>query len=145
MASLSYLSFEGATKRNRPDVKVGDLVYAKLLLANKDMEPELVCIDSAGRSDGMGVIGRDIGGFLHCCSINLIRKILSPECPLLKLLGKSLPFEITVGMNGRLWVKAHNCLKTIAIINAISAAEYMSNEQIQTMCKHVSEHFAEKN
>ena len=29
-ASLSYLAFEGATKRNRPNVTVGDLVYAKV-------------------------------------------------------------------------------------------------------------------
>jgi exosome complex component RRP40 len=30
-------------------------------VANKDMEPELVCIDSHGRSGGLGVIGRDGG------------------------------------------------------------------------------------
>ena len=53
--------------------QVGDLVYARLLVANKDMEPELVCIDGGGRSSGMGVIGRE-GGFLHTCSLNLIRK-----------------------------------------------------------------------
>ena len=53
--------------------QVGDLVYARLLVANKDMEPELVCIDGGGRSFGMGVIGRD-GGFMHTCSLNLIRK-----------------------------------------------------------------------
>lgn len=53
--------------------QVGDIVYARLLVANKDMEPELVCIDGGGRSSGMGVIGRD-GGFLHTCSLNLIRK-----------------------------------------------------------------------
>ena len=29
-ASLSYLAFEGATKRNRPNVNVGDIVYAKV-------------------------------------------------------------------------------------------------------------------
>ena len=29
-ASLSYLAFEGATKRNRPDVKVGGHVFLKL-------------------------------------------------------------------------------------------------------------------
>ena len=33
-ASLSYLAFEAATKRNRPNVNVGDLVYAKLLVAS---------------------------------------------------------------------------------------------------------------
>lgn len=142
MGSLSYLSFEGATKRNRPDVKVGDIVYAKLLMAMKDMEPELVCIDSAGRSAGMGVIGRD-GGFLHTCSLNLIRKILSPNCPLLKLLGKSMPFEITVGMNGRIWVRARTSMQTINIINAISAAEYMDKSQIVAMCKKLSEAFIE--
>ncbi|XP_013416655.1 exosome complex component RRP40-like [Lingula anatina] len=71
-ASLSYLSFEGATKRNRPDVKIGDLVFGRLLVANKDMEPELVCISSNGRSNGMGVI-RD-GGFMFTVPLNLIRK-----------------------------------------------------------------------
>ena len=29
-ASLSYLAFEGATKRNRPNVNIGDIVYAKV-------------------------------------------------------------------------------------------------------------------
>ena len=37
-ASLSYLAFEGATKRNRPSVNVGDLVYAKLLVASSHTE-----------------------------------------------------------------------------------------------------------
>ena len=31
-ASLSYLAFEGATKRNRPNVNVGDISYAKVFL-----------------------------------------------------------------------------------------------------------------
>ena len=45
-ASLSSLGFEGATKKNRPDMNVGDLVYGKLLVASRDMEPGLVCVDS---------------------------------------------------------------------------------------------------
>ena len=32
-ASLSYLAFESATKKNRPNVNVGDVVYAKLIVA----------------------------------------------------------------------------------------------------------------
>ena len=40
-ASLSYLAFEGATKKNRPAVSVGDLVYAKLVVASRDMEPRV--------------------------------------------------------------------------------------------------------
>ena len=29
-ASLSYMAFEGATKRNRPNVNIGDVIYAKV-------------------------------------------------------------------------------------------------------------------
>ena len=118
-------------------MKVGDIVYTKCIVANKDMEPELVCIDSHGRSGGLGVIGRD-GGLMFQTSINLIRKILSSECILLKTLGKTLQFEVAIGMNGRIWAKARSVPHTIALCNAISAAEYMSNEQIKIMCKKLT-------
>lgn len=34
-ASLSSFSFEGATKKQKPDLQVGDCVYARLLNANR--------------------------------------------------------------------------------------------------------------
>lgn len=37
---LGALSFEGATKRNKPNVKTGSLVYGQIVLASKNMEPE---------------------------------------------------------------------------------------------------------
>ena len=41
LASLSYMAFEGATKRNRPSVNIGDIIYAKVRLfktkGRKDM------------------------------------------------------------------------------------------------------------
>ena len=46
-------------------------MFARLLVANKDMEPELVCIDSDGRSSGYGVLR---GGFLIHTSASLARK-----------------------------------------------------------------------
>nr|CAD7432908.1 unnamed protein product [Timema monikensis] len=49
-ASLSYLAFEGATKKLRPDVNVGDIVFARLITASRDMEPELICVDSYGKA-----------------------------------------------------------------------------------------------
>ncbi|KAK3754873.1 hypothetical protein QZH41_011352 [Actinostola sp. cb2023] len=32
-ASLSFLAFEGATKKNRPNLQIGDIVYARLSVA----------------------------------------------------------------------------------------------------------------
>ncbi|XP_062600717.1 exosome complex component RRP40-like [Saccostrea cucullata] len=141
LATLSYLAFESATKRNRPDVKVGDIVYCKFLVANKDMEPELVCIDSHGKSAGLGVIGRD-GGMLVQVPLNLIRKVLSQDCVLFKSLGKSLQYEVAVGMNGRIWIKCHTVMETIAVTNAISASQHMTNQQIQEMCRHLADSLA---
>ena len=51
-ALLPLLSFEGATKRNRPNLKAGDVVYARVAAASRDMEPVLTCVDAAGRCGG---------------------------------------------------------------------------------------------
>lgn len=134
-AALSYLSFEGATKKNRPDVQIGDVVYAKMLVASKDMEPELVCVDSHGKKGRMGVLS---DGFVFKCSLNLIRKILNPNCPLLNSLKNEWPFEIAAGINGRIWIKANTMRETIALGNAILGAEYLSDEEIKSMCSNIA-------
>ncbi|CAK1551330.1 unnamed protein product [Leptosia nina] len=134
-ASLSYLSFEGATKKNRPEVQIGDVIYAKILVASKDMEPELVCVDSHGKKGCLGVLS---DGFVFKCSLNLIRKILSPSCPLLDSLKNEWPFELAAGMNGRIWIKANTLRETIAVGNAILGAEYLSDDEIKTMCNNIA-------
>ncbi|XP_070801582.1 exosome complex component RRP40 isoform X1 [Pituophis catenifer annectens] len=126
-ASLSYLAFEGATKRNRPNVQVGDLIYGQFIVANKDMEPEMVCIDSSGRANGMGIIGQD--GFLFKVSLGLIRKLLAPDCEIMWDLGQLYPFELVLGMNGRIWVKAKTIQQTLIIANVLEACEHMTAEQ----------------
>ncbi|CAB4060405.1 RRP40 [Lepeophtheirus salmonis] len=87
-ATLSYLAFEGATKKNRPDVKVGDVVYAKLLVASLDTEPELETIL-----------------MFFTIPLRLVRKLLLKDSVLISSLGKAIAFEIVVGMNGRIWQK----------------------------------------
>ena len=134
-ASLPYLAFEGATKKNRPDLQVGDVVFARLLTASRDMEPELVCVDSYGKKGKLGQLEGD--GFLFSCSLNLVRKILNPACPLVKILGREIPFDIAVGMNGKIWVKAKSIQATIAIGNAILSAEHLTEEEIRTKCDDI--------
>lgn len=48
-ASLPALAFEGATRRNRPPLGKGDLVLARVVSANRDVDAELACVDDAGR------------------------------------------------------------------------------------------------
>ncbi|EDO36096.1 predicted protein [Nematostella vectensis] len=135
-ATLSSLAFEGATKRNKPNLQIGDLVYCRLSIANKDMEPELDCTDGSGKSTGLGPLS---GGFMFNCSLGLTRKLLNKDFILLKLLGKYFPFECTVGLNGRVWINAKTTINIIAISNAISNSEFMDNQQIETMVRQLVE------
>ncbi|XP_031570025.1 putative exosome complex component rrp40 [Actinia tenebrosa] len=135
-ASLSSLAFEGATKKNRPNLQIGDIVYARLAVANKDMEPELDCTDGSGHSTGLGPLN---GGFMFTCSLGLSRKLLSKDFTLLPLIGKYFPFECTVGSNGRVWINAKTLAHVIAISNAITNAEYMTDKQIHTMVRQLVE------
>ncbi|XP_045051173.2 exosome complex component RRP40 isoform X1 [Desmodus rotundus] len=136
-ASLSYLAFEGATKRNRPNVQVGDLIYGQFVVANKDMEPEMVCIDSCGRANGMGVIGQD--GLLFKVTLGLIRKLLAPNCEILQELGKLYPLEIVFGMNGRIWVKAKTVQQTLILANVLEACEHMTADQRKQIFSRLAE------
>lgn len=57
-ATLPHLAFEGATKKTRPVLAPGALVYARVSLADRHMDPELECVSAAtGRADGLGPLG----------------------------------------------------------------------------------------
>jgi exosome complex component RRP40 len=69
---LPILAFEGATKRNRPNLPLHSLVYCRVSLANPDMEPELECVNpKSGKADGFGELS---GGYVFKCSLGLCRR-----------------------------------------------------------------------
>jgi exosome complex component RRP40 len=70
-ASLSALAFEGATRRNRPNLNIGDAVYARVISANRDLDPEVSCVDATGRAAGFGQLKE---GLLSQCSTGLARR-----------------------------------------------------------------------
>ncbi|KAI0260246.1 exosome complex exonuclease RRP40 [Gloeopeniophorella convolvens] len=120
-ASLDGLAFEGASRRNRPNLKVNALVYARVSLAHKDMDPELECFDAQTRkADGFGELK---GGFLVRCSLKMSRNLLDPNYFLLPLLGSRFPLDAAVGMNGRVWISAKEVKQTIAASRCIDAAD----------------------
>ncbi|KAH8551793.1 hypothetical protein BGW37DRAFT_313330 [Umbelopsis sp. PMI_123] len=128
---LPILAFEGATKKNKPNLTPGTLVYARVTLANKDMEAELQCFNpSTGKADGYGELK---GGFIVKCSLGLCRRLLNPETPILRFLGEHFPFETAVGMNGRIWVNSEGPKYTILLANAIKNSEYLSEAQCKAM------------
>lgn len=135
-ASISYLAFESATKKNRPDLNPGDLIYARVLNASADIEPELVCVNSNGKRGKLGVLP---DGFFFKCSLNLGRVLLRENCPVLAAITRQLPYEIAVGVNGRIWVKAHSLRETVALAKAILAMEQAGYAEIDKVCDNLSD------
>jgi exosome complex RNA-binding protein Rrp4 len=45
---MSRLAFDGATKRNKPELNRGDVVYSRVTLANADCDTELTCMALSG-------------------------------------------------------------------------------------------------
>ncbi|KAI0563320.1 Exosome complex RNA-binding protein 1/RRP40/RRP4 [Gracilaria domingensis] len=44
-ATLSMLALEGATKKNRPNLAIGALIYCRVVRESKSMEAEVSCIE----------------------------------------------------------------------------------------------------
>jgi exosome complex RNA-binding protein Rrp4 len=47
-AILNRLGFDGATKRNKPEFKSGDLVYASIVSSDSNLDVEITCITESG-------------------------------------------------------------------------------------------------
>eukprot|EP00850_Spirogloea_muscicola_P007352 SM000037S13487 [mRNA] locus=s37:134276:136835:- [translate_table: standard] len=132
-ATLPVLAFEGATRRNKPNLKVGAAVYARVVKTHPDMEPELACTDAGGKGAGFGPL---VGGYLFDTSTGLARMLLSrPTCAVLAALGENMSFELAVGLNGRVWVNTASPASTVLVSNGIMNAEFLSPAQQQIMVK----------
>ncbi|EDQ85408.1 uncharacterized protein MONBRDRAFT_38871 [Monosiga brevicollis MX1] len=134
-ALLPGLAFEGATRRNRPRLNPGDLVLARLKVANRDMDPELTCVTSGGKSAGMGHLE---GGLLREISLGLCRRLRGKNCRVLTELGSRKKFELCVGMNGRMWLKTEAPMDAVLLANAIEASELMSDKQVTKLVNRIS-------
>eukprot|EP00967_Tisochrysis_lutea_P139045 scaffold251918_cov37-Tisochrysis_lutea.AAC.2 len=125
-AMLPVLAFDGATKRNRPHLAVGALVYARVVMANKDMDPEISCAAPPGVSSKdwvtrESIFGELMGGHIFACPKDMCRMLAADdeECPLLEALGDVSAFELAVGINGRVWINAQEASMMILAQQAI--------------------------
>ncbi|KAF2724678.1 exosome complex exonuclease-like protein Rrp40 [Polychaeton citri CBS 116435] len=118
---LAQLAFEGATRKTRPNLKSGDLVYARVCkvpsrsAGSEDVEIE--CIDpSTSKAEGMGPLK---GGMAFDITVQFSRRLMMGSkkggiC-VLDDLGEKVRFEVAVGRNGRVWVDSGSIKTTIGI------------------------------
>lgn len=127
-ATLPQLSFEGATKKTRPQLVQGNLVYGRVTLANKHMDPEIECVSSStGKAEGLGPLN---GGMLFNISIGMARRLMLGNpvsygdlCILRDFSNSGLVFETAVGRNGKVWVNSENLKVTMAVGRAMQETD----------------------
>lgn len=69
----------------------------------------------------------------------MLYRILSTQSEVLQRLGKSLPFEIAVGLNGRIWVNGRSTSETLALAHAINGAELLNKGQVKEMVRKLGD------
>lgn len=139
-AMLSAVAFDGATRRNKPNLQVGTLVYARVVVANRDMDTEVSCESKVGKKDwvtGESTFGEIKGGDVCKLSLTHAKRLLDGLSPVLELLGRSIPYELAIGANGRVWINAEAAKNTVAIGNAIMNSEYLNEAEVAAMVNSV--------
>lgn len=131
-ATLSAVAFEGATKKNKPHLNIGSLVYCRITRASKNMEAEASCIEPGSSKSWVGgetLYGELKGGNVVQVSLGLARSLLAKNGPILPMLGEKIPFQSAVGVNGRVWVQAGSVEHTVLLSVAISNADTMPKDK----------------
>ncbi|KAK2808988.1 hypothetical protein FQN50_004262 [Emmonsiellopsis sp. PD_5] len=117
-AFLAQLAFEGATRKTRPQLKPGEIVYARVLSTGVGAgggEVELTCVNPATGKAEPGGLGPLVGGMVFELSVGLAERLMMKGgegegggVVVLEELGRRLEgmggFEVAVGRNGRVWV-----------------------------------------
>lgn len=102
---LSMMAFPNALKKNRPNLKVGQAVYARVSESVAEIDTEIECIDpETGKEGGFGVL--DESGFVFDVHQNFARELLfNKSNRFLEKLAARVAFEIAIGINGKIWIK----------------------------------------
>lgn len=91
------------------------------------MDPELVCYNpSTGKSHGMGELK---GGTVFELSLTMCRRLLMTRqkedagLAILEEIATKLAFEVAVGRNGLVWVKAGTVKETLLVRKALQETD----------------------
>ena len=91
------------------------------------MDPEIVCYNpSTGKSEGMGELK---GGMVFDLSIGMCRRLLMSRqkedggIAVLESLAEKVAFEVAVGRNGLVWVKAGSVRETLLVGKALQETD----------------------
>lgn len=140
---LGFLAFDGATRRLRPHLRLGDAVYCRVATTLDGFEPRLTCCsDDVSAAKGwmtdeahLGKLSRDHTTRVVRCTLQACSKMLAGEYPLLVSLRRHYQhsLKLKVGANGIVWLKTDRSLDTTCVANALLNADRMPHDDTQVV------------
>ena len=131
-ASLNSIDFQGATRKTKPNLNVGDAVFAKIEKENKYSNATLTCKssnNSKGWSSGESTYGELKGGKLYDYNRYLCLKLLDNKDFIHRLKECVKGLKLKIGYNGRIWIKTENILDIPKVFQAINEGLNLNNEE----------------
>lgn len=145
LANLSNIAFNSATKRHRPNLKVGQVVLCHVVGAHKFLDVEVSCEDPSSQKDWVtnevyfGALPE--GGLLVQLPVRLGRSLAEQGSEMFNLIGQYLkPFELATGMNGRIYIRTAEgdnlrAVLIAKILEQINAS--MSLSGLENLCQEM--------
>ncbi|CAD8148447.1 unnamed protein product [Paramecium pentaurelia] len=129
--NLNQMDFEGATKKNKPNIQIGQFIYARVIELNHYLKGKLSCINPQSKKEwttGENLFRELIGGVIVDLPLNFVQSLLSSQTKpeLFKEISKHSSFEVCVGKNGRIWIKGNDA---VLIINLLKRCAPLQLEQ----------------
>ncbi|KAH8742174.1 hypothetical protein FG386_003501 [Cryptosporidium ryanae] len=156
-AIISDMAFEGATKRNRPNILNGNHICCRVYYADAESgEIELTCITPeekrtwSNNENYLGVLknnNRSNSNSSHISDFNRERTcirdgmtvsvplsttsiLLADKCYLFELLSEYFPYEVCVGQNGVVWFSANSYKEMLLILSGIKIISKCNKAQV---------------
>ena len=131
-ASLNSIDFQGATRKTKPNLNVGDAVFALVEKENKYSNATLTCkssINSKGWSSGESTYGELKGGKIYDYNRYLCLKLLDNKEFIYRLKECVKGLKIKIGYNGRIWIKTEIITDIPKVFQAIKEGLNLNNEE----------------
>lgn len=131
-AVLGQLAFEGASKKNKPNLVIGSAVFCRVVHATKHTEPQVSCVEPGSARSWTGgetLYGELKHGNVVHVSLALANSMVRKHDQVLSTLGKRVAFQSAVGVNGRVWIQTAGVKQTVVVSDAIVKADVMEKDE----------------
>lgn len=141
-AILATTAFNGATKRHKPEVKVGNHVLAWVSRVDPDLDVELSCEDSGTQRDwssgdclfGILSLENSDSALVVDVSTSYAAQLQMKDAhPVLRSFARHAKAEIAVGRNGRVFLKAASRAEVLALSKTLLFGERLSPVQTEAL------------